>query len=209
MSNVDVGTIVPSTRDLLQVIATKRRNLALLGLLEGEGAAAEAARLADLNISAFATVSPGPALAAVARATKTVPSLCLGAAGDRETLLAARQHGADAVCIDAGLPLDTWDGLAKIARTMRMVPLALAVDQASLDAAVKTGARAILLTAPSAAQVVELAARVPRQITLVAHLEAADADAVRLLAGKVDAAVIPPSIHTAKGFAELVADVDP
>ena len=209
MQDVDVGTIVPSTRDLLQVLSTKRRNLALIGLIGGEHAAEEAARLADLNVSAFAGVEPGPAMALAARATKTVPSLCLGAAADREAVLAARQYGADGVILDARLPLDTWDRLAKIARTMRMLPVALAVDGASLDAAIKTGARAILVQAGSAADVLDLAARAPRTVTLVGHVEGADADALRALAGKVDAAVVPPAVHTAPGFAELVADVDP
>jgi hypothetical protein len=208
MSDVDVGAIVPSTRDLLQVVATRRKNLALLAIVAGD-AAAEAARLADLNVSAFAVVEPGPALAAAARATKTVPSLCLGPSADREALLAARHHGADGVCIDARLPLDAWDNLAKIARTMRMVPLALASDPASLDAAVKTGARAVLLRAAKAAEVIEHSARVPRAVTLVVSIDDADEAAVRALKGKVDAAVVPPSLHASKGFAELVAEVDP
>jgi hypothetical protein len=213
MQDVDVGTIIPSTRDLLQAITTRRRNLALLGLLGGEGSVeAEAARLADLNVSAFAAVEPGPAMARVAQATKTVPSLCLLAAGDRQALLAARRDGADGVCIDAVLPLDAWDRLAKVARTMRMLPIALVGDAAGLEAAVKAGARAILLRAGSAEAVLELAARVPRGVTLVGHVdheERADADALRALAGKVDAAVVPPALHAAADFAALVAEVDP
>jgi hypothetical protein len=213
MQDVDVGTIVPSTRDLLQVITTRRRNLALLGLLGGEESVErEAARLADLNVSAFAAAEPGSAMARGAQAVKTVPALCLLAAGDRDALLAARQHGADGVCLDAGLPLDAWDRLAKVARTMRMLPLALAGDAAALEAAVKTGARAILLRAGSAEEVLALAARAPRGVTLVAHVadvERADADALRALAGKVDAAVVPPALHAAADFAALVAEVDP
>jgi hypothetical protein len=209
MQDVDAGTIVPSTRDLLQAITTRRRNLALLGVLGVERPAEEAARLAELNVSAFAGAEPGPAVALGARATKTVPSIILGAAGDREVLLAARQYGADGVCIDALLPLDAWDRLAKIARTMRMLPLALATDAAGVEAAVKAGARAILLRVPSAGLAVELAARAPRGVTLVGHVEGADADAIRALAGKVDAAVVPASLHSAKEFADLVAEVDP
>jgi indole-3-glycerol phosphate synthase len=210
MQDVDVGNIVPSTRDLLQTITTRRRNLALLGLIGGERAAEEAARLAELNVSAFAAVEPGPSLALAARATKTVPSLCLGAAGDRQALLAARQYGADGVVVDARLPMDEWDRLAKIARTMRMLPLALVVDAPSLEAAVKAGARAILLHAGSSAEVVELAAKSPRTgVTLVGYVSDGGPDAVRALAGKVDAAVVPASVHSAAGFAELVADVDP
>lgn len=209
MQDADVGTIVPSTRDLLQAVTTRRRNLALLGLIAGAEPAEEALRLAELNVSAFAGVEPGPALARMAQATKRVPVLCLAAAGDRDALLASRQHGADGVCIDAHLPLDEWDRLAKIARTMRMLPLALATDAAGLEGAVKSGARAILLRAGSAAEVLELAARAPRGVTLIGHVETGDADAVRALAGKVDAAVVPPSVHGGPGFADLVAEVDP
>jgi hypothetical protein len=211
MQDVDVGSIVPSTRDLLQVLSTRRRSLALLALIGADRPAEEAGRLADLNVSAFATQAPGPALALAARATKTVPSLCLGAAADRDALLAARQFGADGVCIDARLPLDTWDKLAKIARTMRMVPLALAVDAQSLRAAIDAGARAALVSA-SVAEIVELAGIAPRTLTLVAHVaqaEHADAAALRSLAGKVDAAIAPPSVHQSPSFAQLVADVDP
>lgn len=216
MQDVDVSTIVPSTRDLLQAITTRRRNLALLALIGGPGTAGsvedEAARLADLNVSAFAAAEPGPALALVAQATKTVPSLCLLAADDRQALLAARQYGADGVCIDASLPLDAWDHLAKVARTMRMLSIALACDEAGLVAAVKAGARAILLRAGSAEAVLALAARAPRGVTLVGHVdhvERADADALRALAGKVDAAVVAPALHAAADFAALVAEVDP
>ena len=211
MADVDVGSIVPSTRDLLQAITTRRRNLALIGLIAGsvEDPAAEAARLAELNVSAFAALEPGSALSQVARATKTVPSLLLVAAADREALLAARQGGADGVVLDASLPLDAWDRLAKIARGMRMLPLALVTDAAALDAAVKAGARAILIRAGSADALLDLAARAQRGVTLVGHVEGADAGAVRALAGKVDAAVVPPSLHAAASFAELVAEVDP
>jgi len=215
MADVDVGTIVPSTRDLLQAVSTRRRNLALIGLLAapghdgGEGVAAEAARLADLNVSAFATVEPGPVLSLAARATKTVPALCLLAAADRDALLAARQHGADGVVIDAAMPLDAWDRLAKVARTMRMLPIALATDASSLEAAIKAGARAILLRAGTADALLALAAGAPRGVTLIGHVEGGDADSIRALAGKVDAAVVAPSLHTAPSFAELVAEVDP
>jgi hypothetical protein len=40
-------------------------------------------------------------------------------------------------------------------------------------------------------------------------VEGADAAALRALAGKVDAATAPPSVHQAASFAHLVADVDP
>ncbi|MFT3776448.1 MAG: hypothetical protein QM820_64735 [Minicystis sp.] len=209
MQHVDVGSIVPSTRDLLQVLGTRRRNLALVGLLGAERPAEEAARLADLNVSALACAEPGAAMALAARATKTVPTLSLGPAGERDHFLAARQFGADGVCIDGTLPLDAWDRLAKTARTMRMLPLALANDAAGIEGAMKAGARAILIRAASAEVVVDLAGRAPRSLILVGLVENADADAIRALSGKVDAAVVPASVHAAPSFADLVAEVDP
>jgi indole-3-glycerol phosphate synthase len=209
MQEVDVGTIVPSTRDLLQVVSTRRRSLALIAVVDGDRPAEEAGRLAELNVSAFAGAEPGPAMELAARATKTVPSLCLAPATDRAHLLAARKAGADGVAIEASMPLDAWDRLAKIARTMRMLPLALATDEAGLDAAVKAGARAILLSAGAAEAILALAAKAPRGVTLVAHVEGADAAALRALSGRVDAAIVPPAVHAAPSFAELVAEVDP
>lgn len=209
MSDVEVGTIVPSTRDLLQAVGTRRKNLALLGVVSADRPAEEAARLTDLNVSAFASPEAGPAMALAARATKTVPTLCLDPATTREHFLAARQYGADGVAIDATLPLAEWDKLAKIARTMRMLPLALAKDAAGVEGAVKAGARAVLIRAASADEVVTLAGGAPRSVTVIGLVEGADADAIRALAGKVDAAVVPPSVHGSPDFADLVAEVDP
>jgi hypothetical protein len=219
MSEFDVRQIVPSTRDLLQVLSTRRRNLALVGEIGPERAAEEAARLDDANISAFAFAEAGPALTAGARATKTVPSLCLAAVATREDCQRARFHGADGVCIDVALPAVEWDALAKVARGMRMLPLALARSEADVDLAMKAGARAIVLRAATAADVAALAQKAPRSVTLVADVAAqedgsraastADADALRALAGKVDSAVVPPGVHASAGFADLVAEVDP
>ena len=209
MSHFDPGSIVPSTRDLLQVLATKRRSMALVGVIGSEAPAAEAARLHDLNVSALAATEPGVAMQLAARATKTVPMLALYAATDRDAFLAARFHGADGVCIDAAQPLDAWDKLAKSARTTRMLPLALASDEASLAAAVTSGARAILVRAPSAEIALALAARAPRATTVIVENVGADGDALRALRGHVDAAVVPASVHQDEGFAALVAELDP
>lgn len=219
MSEVDVRQIVPSTRDLLQVVSTRRRNLALVGEIGPEGAAAEAARLDEANVSAFAFAAAGDAMTEGARSTKTVPSLCLTAVATREDCQRARFFGADGVCIDVALPPAEWDALAKIARGMRMLPLALVRSDADVDLAMKAGARALLLRADTAAAVIALARRAPRSVTLVADVaqqdegarvaSSADAAALRSLAGAVDSAVVPPAVHAAADFAELVADVDP
>src|SRR5262245_41379835 len=101
MPDFDVGAIVPSPRDLLQVLSTRRRSMALVGLVGPAAPAEEAARLHELNISALAFAEPGQAMQAAARATRTVPSLCLLPIADHEGALAARYHGADGVCVDA------------------------------------------------------------------------------------------------------------
>jgi indole-3-glycerol phosphate synthase len=209
MAAIDVGAIVPSTRDLLQVVSTRRRSLALLAEIGSSQPDAEAARLHDINASAFAFAEPGEAMQLGARSTKTVPSLCLKPVTDRNGCLEARYYGADGVCIDALMPQDDWDQLAKIARTMRMAPLALASSAEGADAAVKAGARALLLRCGSAAEVIELAGKVPRTLVLVGEVSGADAAALRELSGHVDAAIAPASVHTAKGFAQLVTELDP
>jgi indole-3-glycerol phosphate synthase len=219
MQEFDVRQIVPSTRDLLQVLNTRRQNLALAGELGPERAAEEAARLHDANISAFAVASPGETLFDAARATKTVPSLSLQPVATREECQRARFYGSDGVCIDAALPAAEWDALAKIARGMRMLPLALARSATDVELAVKAGARAIVLRAGSAAEVLALALKAPRNVTLVADIASqdgasriagsADADALRSLAGKVDSAIVPPAVHAAPDFADLASEVDP
>jgi hypothetical protein len=219
MPEVDVSQIVPSTRDLLQVTTTRRRNLALIGEIGAEGPAREAARLDALNVSAFGFAEVGAAMTDGARATKTVPSLCLGAVGSREDCQRARLHGADGVCIDVRLAPDQWDALAKVARGMRMLPLALVRSVEDVDLAGKAGARALLLRAGTAEEVLGMAQKAARGVTLIADVaasdgeargaSAADAAALRSLLGRVDSAVVPASVHAGEGFAELVAELDP
>ncbi len=219
MLEPDVRQIVPSTRDLLQVLSTRRRNLALLGEIGTEGAAKEAARLDDANVSAFAFASVSQAMTDAARATKTVPSLSLAAVTSREDCQNARFFGADGVCIAVTLSPDEWDALAKVARGMRMLPLALVREVAEVEAAQKAGARAFLLRADSAAKVNEMAERAPRNVTLVADIATnedgirtagvANAAWMRELSGKVDSAVVPSAVHASPGFSELVLEIDP
>lgn len=209
MPDFDAGSIVPSTRDLLQVISTRRKNMALVGLVGSESPAEDALRLHELNISALAFAEAGPAMQEAARATRTVPSLCLSRVGDRDGALAARYHGADGVCIDALLPLDDWDRLAKGARTMRMLPLALVEGPEGAEAVAKVGARAVLVRGASAEAVIASVASLPKTLTVVAEVLSADADALRRLVGHVDAVIVPPSVHTSAQLPALVAEVDP
>lgn len=183
--------------------------MALVGLVGSEAPAEDAARLHELNISALAFAEAGLAMQGAARATRTVPSLCLSRVDDRDGVLAARYHGADGVCIDATLPLDDWDRLAKVARTMRMLPLALAESKEGAEAVAKVGARAVLVRCASADAVIEAVASLPRALTVVAEVPSADADALRRLVGHVDAAIVPPGVHKSAQFPALVAEVDP
>lgn len=219
MRQFDVSEIVPSTRDLLQVLSTRRRNLALAAEIGSGDPGSEAARLADANVSAFALAEAGPAMVAAARATKTVPSFCLAAVATREDCQKARFYGADGVCIDASLPATEWDNLAKIARGMRMLPLALARTEAEVELAGKAGARAVVLRASTAAEVLALAQKAARGVTLVADIApsegatraigSADAAALRELMGKVDSAVVPTAVCSSESFGDLVAELDP
>jgi hypothetical protein len=208
MQPVDAGSIVPSTRDLLQVIATRKKSMALVALLGPERPNDEAARLHELNVSAFAFAEPGAAMHAAAAATKTVPVLCLAPASDRDACLSARFFGADGVCVDIAQPPEEWDRLAKTVRTMRMLPLALAKDAAGAEAAVKAGARAVLVRA-AVGDVITIAKLLPRSMTVVADVAGHDREALRELLGEVDAAIVPPSVHATPGFAEFVVEVDP
>lgn len=186
--------------------------MALVGLIGPDEPAKDAARLHELNISALAFVQAGLLMELAARATKTVPSLCLTPVQSREDALAARFHGADGVCVDALLPLEDWDRLAKSARTMRMLTLALAESAEGAAAAVKAGARAVLLRAASAEEILAAAAAVPRSMTILAdviNVSRAGAAALRPLLGHVDAAIVPPDMHASPEFAEFVGEVDP
>lgn len=183
--------------------------MALVGFVDSETPAEDAARLHELNISALAFAGAGPAMQQAARATKTVPSLCLSPVRDRDATLSARYHGADGVCIDALLPLDDWDRLAKGARTMRMLPLALAESPEGAAAAVKAGARAVLVRGDSAEAVIATVGALPKTLTVVAEVVSADANALRRLVGHVDAAIVAPAVHMSPDFPAFVAEVDP
>src|SRR5262249_28915769 len=152
------------------------------------------------NVSAFAFAEPGTVMHAAATATKTVPALCLAPARDRDACLSARFYGADGVCVDIAQPPDEWDRLAKTVRTMRILPLARPKDGAGAEAAVKAGARAILVRASGAADVLAISRTLPRSMTILADVAGHDRDALRGLLGEVDAVIVPPSIHATPGF---------
>ena len=87
--------------------------------------------------------------------------------------------------------------------------LALASSPEGALAGANAGAKALLLRAATAAEVIAMAKAVPRSVILVAEVAGADADVLRQLAGQVDAAIAPSSLCSEKGFASLVAELDP
>lgn len=219
MPEFDVRHIVPSTRDLLRVLSTRRDNLALIGEIRSEQPAAEAKRLDDVNISALAFGAAADAMLDGAGAIKNVPVLCLSPVTSREDCQRARFYGADGVCIDISMPADEWDALAKVARAMRMLAVALVRTKEQVDEALKAGARALLLRAGSVEEAIAMAGKASRNQTLVVDIAGEEgggrvesiltAEMVKALVGKVDSALIPTAIHADKGFEALVQEVDP
>lgn len=199
--------IVPSTRDLLQVIATRKRSLSVVALIDGDDPAAEAKRLTELDVSAFAVFDAGPAAAAIAQATKTVPTLSLHAVTERQEALRARFFGCDGACVDVGQAA-VWDEVASLVRMTRMLPVARAMSKEAAAAASAFGARAVLIEG-DLALVLEAAKLLPKNVAVIAAPTAVDAETLRALVGVVDAALVLPSVHQAKGFSDLVHELDP
>lgn len=207
MTGIDVSAIVPSTRDLLQALATRRATLGLVAVVqEGAGSPdAEARRLDEAGVRALAFDAPGPPMRLAAAATRSLPCLSLRPVTSRDDGLEARSYGADGACIAA---IEAWAELAATVRATRMSPLALAADAAARDAALHAGAKALVLRASSWDEAIALAAPVPRSIVTVAWLADPSLDALRALAGHVDAAVVPAAVHAAPRFADVVAELD-
>ena len=211
---MDVGRITPATRDLLQALNTRKKTLALLPLLDDERPEDEAARLDDIGVAAFAFATASEVMQRAARSTKSVPALCLPPLREGQACLVARWHGADGVCIDGALPAEEWTKIAADARSTRMAVLATVRDAVQAASAVAAGARGLLLPSSGGDAASVLAAvdavlgAVPRATLLVAHVAGADAALLRALRGRVDAAVAPPIVHRAAGFAELQAELE-
>src|SRR5450432_75179 len=70
----DVASIVPSTRDFLQAIATRRKRLVLVPLVDR---ADDARALAEAGVTVFAVVGPSDGMRAVSDAVGSSPLLSL------------------------------------------------------------------------------------------------------------------------------------
>src|SRR5262245_8465526 len=107
---VNVATLVPSTRDFLQAIATQQKRLVLVPLVDRLD---DAVALAAAGVTAFAVSSPGPEMAALSNAIGALPILSLAGVTTADEVLLARANGADAVVIGPVPEADRWNSLAK------------------------------------------------------------------------------------------------
>lgn len=189
MAEVDVGRIVPSTRDLLLAVATHRKSLALLAKVEpGAPIPAQAARLAALDVRAFAIDASGEPMRELARSTASTPTLSLAVAATTEDCQRARFFGADAVTV-GGDPA-RWAEIARATHAMRMMPVGRATTVAEAVGLAGAGAKAVLLDAAELAVFVEVATALPSTV-LVARPATVDTATLRALVGVADAALVP------------------
>jgi hypothetical protein len=199
---VDVGRIVPSTRDLFGALATRRKTLSLIPRIEHDEVASEVARVAAVDVRAYAMPAADAQLQIAATSTKSTPALCLQPATTLEDCQRARFFGADGVVIAAS-DAASWEALSKAAQSMHMVALARATDLASAEQSVAWGARAVLIDGQT--DLAAIAASLPKTI-LVAH--ASSVEALRSYVGVVDAAVLSEAIHASADFEALLDELD-
>ena len=204
----DVGALIPSTRDLLQGIRTRRTGLALVPLLGPEEVAREALRDTESGVTALAMNEPGPPMLAAATATR-VPILCLRLVANKEDYLGARAFGAAAVVLDPALGEAARQEMAKGARSTRMMALELARDAVAAKRAADAGARALVLQGPDVAAIRALASGLPPSITLLGWPERAAEEDVRTLLGVVDAVIVGIDVYGVTGFERLVSELNP
>lgn len=206
MSDFDVSRIVPSTRDLLAAIHTRRKGLALVPHIDGddeEAVAAEVARLDGLDVRAFALSQAGVLARAAATSTNSTPSLCLAEATSAEDCQRARFYGADGVAVRYGVE----PPLEKMAQSMRMMALGFARTPDEARSAVEAGARALLF-AGTLDDALAVGAAIGTPTLVVASVLDLDPDDLRKLSGIVDAAVIPSTVHRANTFEALLDELD-
>ncbi len=200
----DVGAIVPSMRDFLQAIATRRKRLALVPWIED---ANDLERLEEIGVSSVACPGPGDGMRTLARSR--LPVLCLERATEDDDALAARAYGADAVLLDPSLDASAIDRLAKTGRSTRMAALPTVDDESSAARANDAGFKAAFVVGDSVDAVVSFALKLPSPTRVLAHVRNADVEAIRALAGKVDAALVEYALGASTDFAALSAEVDP
>lgn len=203
---VDVANLVPSARDFLQAIATRRRRLGLVPLVD---APEDVPRLLDLGVRAFAVAQSGDLAKRVAGAIGSTPLIVLQPITTVEESLAARESGADAVVIDASMDVNAYEELSKAARSTRMAALAHARDHESAAKTGKTTAKAMLLSVYGVEPLASILQPLAGSMRVLAQVPAADETALRAMKGLVDAAIVESAIHLSTSFDTLREELDP
>jgi hypothetical protein len=202
---IDLASIVPSVRDFLQAIDSRRKRLALVPLVER---ADEARALGEAGVSAFAMLAPSDGMRAVSAAIGSTPLISLSSIATDMDALTARASGADAVIIPSGTDAPSWDAIAKHARTTRMAVLAAATDRPSAELCAKTTAKGVYLSMSGVAEVTA-AMRVLGSMRVLAKLPSVDETALRALRGVVDAVVVESDLYLSTSFETLREELDP
>ena len=199
----EVSSIVPSMKDFLQAIATRRKRLALVPrVVEGE-TKLELSRLSELGVAAVACDAAGSTMRSFALGS--LPILALDPVREDDDVLAARAYGADAVVLFAYAP----EVLGKKTRSTRMVPLVLAREVEEAKRASDLGAKGVLIAGDSMEEILAIVATLPPTTRVLAHLRDADVPSIRALRGRVDAAVVERALALTSAFETLQAEVDP
>jgi len=200
--SLDIASIVPSTRDFLQAIATRRKRLALVPLVQG---ADDASALAQAGVDAFAVLVPNEGMRAVSASIGSLPLISLTPIATELDALTARAAGADAVVV--GADSDSWDAIAKHARTTRMVALATVSDRASAELCAKVMARGAYLPVETIAEMRPLLS-VLGSVRVLAHLPSADETMLRALRGMVDAVIVESDLYLSTSFESLREELE-
>jgi indole-3-glycerol phosphate synthase len=202
---IDIASIVPSVRDFLQTIDSRRKRLALVPLVERVD---EARALADAGVSAFTMLGPSDGMRAVSAAVGSTPLLSLSPIATDKDALTARAAGADAVIIPTGADAPSWDSLAKHARATRMAALAEVTDWSSAELGAKTTAKGVYLAVNETAEVRALMPLLSSQ-RVIAKLPSVDEKTLRALRGVVDAVIVESDLYLSTSFESLREELDP
>ncbi len=202
--SLDIASIVPSTRDFLQAIATRRKRLALVPLVQG---ADDASALAQAGVDAFAVLAPNDGMRAVSAAIGSLPLISLRPIATEVDALTARAAGADAVVVATGFDRDTWEAIAKHARTTRMVALATVSNRASADLCAAVMARGAYLPVETISEMRSLLSLLG-SVRVLAHLPSVDETMLRALRGIVDAAIVDSDLYLSTSFESLREELE-
>jgi hypothetical protein len=202
---LDIASLVPSVRDFLQAVGTRRKRLALVPLIERVD---EAHTLNEAGVGAFAMLAPNDDMRTVSAAIGSNPLLSLAPIASDKDAFMARAAGADAVVIPIGTEARTWSSIAEQARTTRMAPLAHVKDRASAEICAKTTAKGVYLTVNAMTDVTSLMP-ILGSLRVLARLPSVDEKTLRALRGVVDGVIVESDVYLSTSFESLREELDP